>query len=81
MCGKTTAETRAKVFQIKCHHVTSAAVRSKVVGLLFLIHCYSLLPLFVGFFVCFVLVLVCSTYCPFSFVIIPLRMRELIALL
>ena len=40
--------------------VAQAAVRPKVVGLLLLIHCLLLLPLFVGV-LCLVLVLLCST--------------------
>ena len=42
------------------HPVAYAAVRSKAVVLLLLIHCLLLLPLFVGV-LCLVLVLLCNT--------------------
>ena len=46
--------------------MTQAVVRSKTVVLLLLNHCLLLLQLFVGS-LCLVLVLLCSTQCPFYF--------------
>ena len=43
-----------------------AAVRSKAMILRLFIHCLLLLPLSVGF-LCWVHVLLCSTFCPFKF--------------
>ena len=57
-----------------------AAVCSKAVVLLLLINCLLLLWLFVKV-LCLVLVLLCSTLCPYSFAIITIGKRELVALL
>ena len=48
--------------------MAKAAVRSKVVVLLLLIHCLLLLPLFLEV-LCLVLVLLFSTLCPSSFAV------------
>ena len=56
--------------------VALAVVRSKVVVLLLLIHCLLLRQLSVGV-LCLVLVLLCSTFGPFSFVIISVTIDRL----
>ena len=60
--------------------MASAAVHSKAVVLLLMIHCLLLLPLFLGF-LCLVLVLLPSTLCPSSVAITLMGKRELVALL
>ena len=66
---------------MSCYLEEGVAVHSKVVVLLLLlIHCLLLLPLFVGE-LCLVLVLLFSTLCPSSFVIILMGKREVVALL
>ena len=56
-----------------------AAVRSKAVVLLLLIHCLLVLSLFVGV-LSLVLVLLFSTLCPSSFATILMGQRESVAL-
>ena len=64
-------------------HLTSlvawADVSAKSATLLLSIHCLLLLPLFLRV-LCLVLVLLFSTLCPFSFAIILMGKRELVAL-
>ena len=66
---------------MSCYLEEGVAIHSKVVVLLLLlIHCLLLLPLFVGD-LCLVLVLLFSTLCPSSFVIILMGKRDVVALL
>ena len=60
--------------------LVQAAIRSKAVVLLLLIHCLLVLPLFVGV-LCWVLHLLFSTLAPSSFAIILMGMKEVVALL
>ena len=70
-CALTSTESMAKItFQrngFKLPPVASAGVRSKAVLLSLLIHCLLLLPWFVAFYLCLILVWVCNacTLCPF----------------
>ena len=63
-----------------CPMLVQAAIRSKAVVLLLLIHCLLVLPLFVGV-LCWVLHLLFSTLAPSSFAIILMGMKEVVALL
>ena len=70
------SEARCKIWLVKYIYLSPlivlAAVRSKAVALLLLIHCLLLLTLFVGV-LCLILVLLYNTYGPFfSFIIISL---------